>query len=211
MASNASLKFVSHRGALGPHSLCFHGGHLSMSGHESSLTTGIDDILFHTILTDCIGRRGHNRESKRTVGRWEMHFRHGESKMGECNRTVIPSSLSARCCPMGTAVSSPEKETGVFVNDCCAPAELSLHPDSLEPFHPPRPPYTSHVRKYLPSREVPSKSFHYTQGFQRILYRLYSIRGFSEKIAVDVIFSGQGASDAKRSFNLVTPEIAFSC
>lgn len=25
------------------------------------------------------------------------------------------------------------------------------------------------------------ESFHYTQGFQRILYRLYSIRGFSEK------------------------------
>ena len=201
MASNASLNFVSTEALWDRIRFASMGSSVNVR-HEFSCTTGVDDILFHTILTDCIGRRGHNRESKRTVGRWEMHFRHGGSKMGECNRTVI-HPLSARCCPMGTAVSSPEKETGVFVNDCCAPAELSSHPDSLEPFHLLRPPYTSHVRKYLPQEGTIEESFHYTQGFQRILYRLYSIRGFRNKSLLTCFFR-TGASDAKRSFNLIT-------
>lgn len=56
--------------------------------------------------------------------------------------------------------------------------------------------YARHIRVTYGSislkRGTIEESFHYTQGFQRILYRLYSIRGFSEQIAVDVFFQDGG-------------------
>ena len=74
---------------------------------------------------------------------------------------------------MGTAVSSPEKNW-VFVNDCCAPAELSSHPDSLEPFHH----YARHIRVTYGSislREVPSKKVFITRKVSNV-YSIDSIR-----------------------------------
>ncbi len=56
--------------------------------------------------------------------------------------------------------------------------------------------YARHIRVTYGSislkRGTIEESSHYTQGFQRILYRLYSIRGFSEQIAVDMFFQDRG-------------------
>ena len=98
MASNASLNFV-YRGALRPHSLCFMGASVN-ARHEFSVPQASMTYCF--ILSSRIASAGvvTTENPKRTVGRWEMHFRHGGSKMGECNRGNSPL---CECCPAGNS------------------------------------------------------------------------------------------------------------